>query len=717
VAHAEVRRGPHNAPIFPKDPTMARFRPTLLILTALFWISTVQAQSETVSEPDPEVVVPAPETVPAPLAFEWLRAPGFETVVCPFREEVDYKPGEVECGLIKVPENREVPDSRTIELLFVRIHATGKDEDDEPVETRDDPVLYLTGGPGVTVDGYVARLKDHGLVRQRDLFILEQRGIGNSGDFCPFWGARSRADRIHDNYDDVQRGELADGRACIQRARDGGIDVTGYHTFENARDVRALRLALGLETWNVWGISYGSVLGQAVLEVDPEGVQAMVIDAIVPLDLKELMRLPHWYARMLDRFFSACQEQSDCARAWPDLEQRYRAAIETVLETPVQVEVPAGERYPDGKAWVFQDVIAGIPFGMAYEEKTHAVIPAIIDGLARQVERGNTDFFRAIAMADGGMGVAVSMGMSSAVRCLDGYAERNAEAVAQDLAEHPLYTRAFGGAEFPGEAAALCRELGLAPRDPAQFEIRDTAVPLLIANGAWDPITPPPLAEYVAERIPSARYVEFPHAGHGPTRSVECAGDFLNAFFDDPSAPLDMDCVETGGEAADYVTRYLATDALQQALIRVEEDEKQLLPHGIWLGASLLLALIGALAIPLAALGRRLDRRSVHRAGRARLWTGLAAITAVLWAAGLGVAGAMTANAAPAMLLVGLIGPAPWVGWLGPLAVFLGVIALRRTFSHRKTLGRAGLIGLVPVALASISAGLFGLVWGLWPFV
>lgn len=695
---------------------MPRFRRLLVVLPALCWIPLLQAQPQDPPTAEPALeAVSAAEAMPLPIEFEWLRAPGFETVVCPFREAIDYKPGEVECGLIKVPENRERPGSRTIELLFVKINATGKDEDDEPVETRDDPVLYLTGGPGVTVDGYVARLKDHGLVRQRDLYILEQRGIGNSGDFCPFWGGRSRADRVADNYDDAQRGELADGRACVQRARDAGVDVTGYHTFENARDVRALRLALGLDTWNIWGISYGSVLGQAVLEVDAEGVRAMVIDAIVPLDLKDLMRLPHWYARMLDRFFSACKEQSGCARAWPDLEQRYRAAIQTVLDAPVEVEVPAGEIYPDGRAWVFQDVIAGIPFGMVYEEKTHAAIPALIDGLARQVERGNTDFFRAIAMASGGMGIDVSMGMSAAVRCLDGYTERNAEALAQDLAEHPLYTRAFGGETFPAEAAALCRELGLGPRDPAQFEIRDTRVPLLIANGAWDPITPPPLAEYVAERIPSARYVEFPHAGHGPTRSVKCAGEFLNSFFDDPSAALDMDCVENGGEAADYVSRYLATDALQQALILAEEDEKQLVPHLVWLGVSLLLVLAGALIVPLAALGRRIDRRRVARAGRARLWTGLAAIAAVLYVAALGVSGALTAKTAAPMLLVGLLGPAWWTAWLGPVAVILGLIALQRIFKLRQALGRSALIGLMPVALAAVSVGVFGLVWGLWP--
>src|SRR5690606_4061942 len=91
----------------------------------------------------------------APEAIEWLRRPGTEPVICPFRGIIPYNPGEIECGLIQVPENREVPGSRTIELLYVRIHATGRDDDGRAVEKRADPVIYLTGGPGMGADYYV----------------------------------------------------------------------------------------------------------------------------------------------------------------------------------------------------------------------------------------------------------------------------------------------------------------------------------------------------------------------------------------------------------------------------------------------------------------------------------------------------------------------------------------------------------------------------------
>ena len=48
---------------------------------------------------------------------------------------------EAECSRWVVPENREQPDGRTIELLFARVPAVSK-------SPRPDPVVLLAGGPG-----------------------------------------------------------------------------------------------------------------------------------------------------------------------------------------------------------------------------------------------------------------------------------------------------------------------------------------------------------------------------------------------------------------------------------------------------------------------------------------------------------------------------------------------------------------------------------------
>jgi len=60
-----------------------------------------------------------------------------DTVVCPFKGQIDYEPGEIECYLLQVPENREKPDSRFIELHVVKLNSTWDDEEAEKEDDED----------------------------------------------------------------------------------------------------------------------------------------------------------------------------------------------------------------------------------------------------------------------------------------------------------------------------------------------------------------------------------------------------------------------------------------------------------------------------------------------------------------------------------------------------------------------------------------------------
>ncbi len=692
----------------------------IIALLAVSILLTGPIDTALAQEADDFVMMPAEMLDASRLAladdeFEWLRASGYDTVICPFRGRIDYGPGEIECGLIQVPENREVEGSRSIELHFVRIAARGKDHEANDVEIRDDPAIYLTGGPGVKVEGYVERLKDHRIAAKRDLYILEQRGIGHSGDFCPFFAERNRADYIRSDFVDSQRVMFDQARTCIEGAKARGVDVTGYHTFENARDIKALRLALGLDNWNVWGISYGSVLGQAYMKVDPEGIRAAVIDAIVPLDLHDLMRIPHWHERNLDMLFAACEDQAACSRAFGDLRERYMSAIGAMSDEPVALEVEADERYPTGEVYLFQNLIAGLPFSLLYEQSTHPAIPAIIEGLTRAVERRDERFFRAIALAEQGGGFGVSMGMSTTVRCMDGYVDRWAEAAPGDFRDYPALAQAFGALEVIAEAPERCREVGLTPRDPAQFERIETDLPVLVVNGAWDPITPVPLAEYIMPGFENGQLVIFPHAGHGPTRSLDCAGDLLNDYFDDPAAELDRECIEHGEEAAEYIAPYFRTSAVARGIVMHAEKEERLRGHAIWGGISAGLAMAGALALLFGWLARRVNAKSLTPAGGSRFLVFLATIAALTHAAGLGAAMYATAEITEAMLLFGMVSWARWFAWLGPLAAFLGLFSLIQCWRYRSNIAPAARLGLWPTAVAVISLSVFTLFWGLWP--
>src|SRR5688500_8122916 len=82
-------------------------------------------------------------------------------------------PEGAECGHVRVPEDRSLPDGRMLDLFLVRLAATGP----EPAQGA---VFFLAGGPGEAASEAAADLPDVlTVLRPRhDLVFLDQRGTG-----------------------------------------------------------------------------------------------------------------------------------------------------------------------------------------------------------------------------------------------------------------------------------------------------------------------------------------------------------------------------------------------------------------------------------------------------------------------------------------------------------------------------------------------------------
>lgn len=652
-----------------------------------------------------------------------------DTFVCPFRGEIDYEPGEIECGLLQVPENRENPDSRFIELHFVKMNSTwdeeaGEEDDDEETSLapgkRDDVVIYLTGGPGAHVTTYVERFKNHGILKHRDMYILEQRGIGYSDDFCPEYEARRPEKFDVETYYEQQEAAITAADDCAANAIAAGVDLAGYNTIENARDVHALRLALGLEQWNVWGISYGTILGQAYINEDPEGIRAIVLDSIVPLNAREDFQ--YWqvvkaYDRDLRKLDELCQADAACAKRYPGLGERLRQAARSVLNDPISVDVEKSEFYPSGKAHVFADIVAFLPFIMLYEQSNYPGLPGMIYAWTDLVEKRDPTLFKALAQADNDGAIGLSQGMYNAILCLDGYTEAQIAAGAADREAFPVFGAVLSTAELDKKVAQRCRDFGMAPRDGAEYQPVSTDIPALIVAGDMDPITPPPLAKAILPGFSNATYVEFPFAGHGPLRSVECGGDLLNLFYDDPNAEPDLSCVDEM-EAPEFYTPLYTSSIAPRLLLIAVEDKKKLAGPGAWIGISVVISLGAFIWLSIAPLGRRIDRRKpVHVAG-ARWSAWLAATFATVAAAIFGAAIAVTVDSSEILVLFGLV---PWA-WFGAVAGLIsglfGIAALVVTVRTRlaRTLPIGTLVGFLMTAISAIGLSTFLLYWDLGPF-
>ncbi|MEO0696088.1 MAG: alpha/beta fold hydrolase [Pseudomonadota bacterium] len=645
---------------------------------------------EGVTEPGTDLDLPDLETDPIlgdPRLFD-KDTYTITPIVCAFKGRVDYDPEHTSCGLLTVPENREKKRPRDIRLNFVKL-AAREPEDWDTEESgewvkRDDPVIYLTGGPGAHLTGYVERLKDHGIRDTRDLFILEQRGIGYSDDFCPIYSVFDPATMNAKTPEEAAAAQLAQAEDCFRKAKDAKVDLSGYNSIENARDVKAMRQALGFEQWNVWGISYGSVLGQAYLKVDPEGIRAAVIDAIVPLEQgAHFQGVGEHYARTLNLLQEDCNADETCAKHFPDFVGRLKEAALKVSENPIELDAIDPELFPSGKAWLFEQIILGAPFIQFYEQDNYGALPAFIEGLADIVEKEDYERMRIFTAGEGGDGfVSISNGMYNAITCNDGWAYFLEDSLARDKALNPVLSLINGDPSYGAEFAKLCRKYGMRLRPAEEYLPVETNIRTLIVEGALDPITPPPLAKRILPGFSNGTYVEFDYAGHGPTRSVECAGEFLTSFFDDPEGDLDLSCPQSM-EAPTFIGPVWNVDGHLNLLTTAAEDEKAVALSGAWIGASAIALILSFIVMTLSSVARVINRGDTLSTSGARTVGWLTALAGTVALGGLGYGAYASSEASDFLVLLGFVGWTKWFAALGIVAGLLGALTLFTTLRGR----------------------------------
>jgi pimeloyl-ACP methyl ester carboxylesterase len=228
--------------------------------------------------------------------------PNFTSSSCDF-----IVPGgrDVTCGYLTVPEDRTQPDGAA-----VRLHvAVFLSESGNPAP---DPVVYLEGGPGgEPLETLIFTFEDYfaPYLTERDVIIFDQRGTGLSEPSlaCPELVEASLEyldDVLSDEEEaDVYLGAMTD---CRERLLADGVNLAAYNSRENAADLNDLRIALGYDEWNLYGISYGTKLALTTMRDFPEGIRSVVLDSAYPLQTSLIIDVPANMDRAFDTLFAGC---------------------------------------------------------------------------------------------------------------------------------------------------------------------------------------------------------------------------------------------------------------------------------------------------------------------------------------------------------------------------------------------------------------------------
>lgn len=413
--------------------------------------------------------------------------PFYESAACQF----PIPDGEtVACGYLTVPENRQVanPAAKTIRLHIAHF----KSHTPNPPA---DPIVYLVGGPGVSLLYDIKTIFYHFsfYLDNRDVIVIDQRGTGYSEPALTCVDAVNR--RL--NY----RTQL---RQCYNYlTNDLDADLRAYNSIENAADVEDLRLALGIQEWNVVGTSYGARLALYLMRDYPEGIRSVILDSVAPphiqrsLDIRDDIN-----ARQLQQLFADCLQETLCALAYGDIQATYNRVLDTLRRQPIEAEAPDGYMVR-----VDDEAFRAYLYGMMATTKEAYQIPLVIDAAA------NGDIGRILTYISSEY--TVFDGMMRAMNCND------------------------GDGLFMQEVCNAWRLNGDAP-PPVTSDL-----PTLVVMGTYDTLTPPVWGDSTADNLPNSTFLVFPYTGHGVVRSGgTCPQTIAFAFLDNPQAEVDARCIE-----------------------------------------------------------------------------------------------------------------------------------------------------------------------------
>ena len=413
-------------------------------------------------------------------------------------------------GWLTVPERHDQPATPLIRLPVVRLRAR--------TTAPGPPVVLLAGGPGTPGIQLLRRLLPAAaaLLEVADLVTFDQRGTGAA---TPSLDSRVALDlplavpASREGFLSMYR-ERSRESAAYWAGR--GVDLSAYTTVQNADDVAALRQALGAEQVSLFGASYGSHLGLAVIRRHGDHVSRAVLALVEGPD--HTIKLPS----QIQRHLADLDQRLHADPAWHGRLPSLTGALGEILGRLDCAPVTALLPFPGSAD---RRVTAG-----GFDARL-----ALARGLGRVTElRRLSARVNSLLHGDNGWLLQQAAAYRTAplppamTHVMDSASGLSPERAARIRAEAPG-TLLGDLADFPfpfiGEAWGA-PDLGAGFRSPVQAR-----TPVLFISGSLDPRTPPANAEEVKTGFPEGYHLVVDGLAHESPLLVPAARDAITAFY------------------------------------------------------------------------------------------------------------------------------------------------------------------------------------------
>lgn len=257
---------------------------------------------------------------------------------CPENQQVD-------CAALRVPIDWSRPAGESIDLPVARRKATNP-------STRIGVLFAAPGGPGAPATDVIIQESQPytfspELMARFDVISFDLRGLGKSNPLvcdpelhqqATEEMARFTTERDQQHLDALEAANTTLAADCRERT---GPVADHIDNKDVARDLDALRAALGEDTINFYSVSYGTLLGQMYAELFPLRIRTMVLDSVVDHNLNArqlLLGSARAAQHAFDQFADWCAEEPTCVLHGQNvgtiLADLYARAEQGTLEVP-----------------------------------------------------------------------------------------------------------------------------------------------------------------------------------------------------------------------------------------------------------------------------------------------------------------------------------------------------------------------------------------------
>ncbi len=394
-----------------------------------------------------------------------------------------------------------------------------------------DPLVVLAGGPGqaATDYGVLVGTALHEVRKQRDIILFDQRGTGRSSILrCP-------------HLSPWQYGE-----ASVRRwARECAASVTQpqfYSLAEVIEDLEAMRRALNIASFNLWGVSYGTLTAQQYIRRYENHVRSAVLDGAIAPNRNLLGTAGPDADVQLQALFNECAASPDCRGRYPRLQQSFTALLKRLARRPARAALKRPLSQYVNRVRLTRDAVALMIRDALYTGRSRAILPYAID----EAVHGRWDVLLAMdSEMNTGTARAMAWGATLSVLCADQLATSAAPVAGPDFT-NDSYRRFW---------QAACSDWPHRPSAPEMRVALRSRVPVLVLSGGLDPITPPASGAAVAAQFKTALHAIAPEAAHNVS-DIGCAPQLLHDFIDTASVTApDASCLRAYRRPALFVGR------------------------------------------------------------------------------------------------------------------------------------------------------------------